>query len=153
MWDLSSLTRDRTRVPCIGRRILNHWTTREIPNLHFNKCLRWALVISGIWYPPSISRGGIWVLERGREFSRATQLMVEGWERPECLQKGPILFYWPWPNSRWQSWFCAVLATASLDCGLTLGVLVVSWAGKLDTRGQTEKSSTSYEAHSSQRKP
>ena len=33
MWDLSSLTRDRTHVPCIGRRILNHWTTREVPEL------------------------------------------------------------------------------------------------------------------------
>ena len=31
MWDLSSPTRDRTCVPCIGRRILNHWTTREVP--------------------------------------------------------------------------------------------------------------------------
>ena len=32
MWDLSSLTRDQTRVPpCIGRQILNHWTTREVP--------------------------------------------------------------------------------------------------------------------------
>ena len=29
MWHLSSLTRDRTHVPCIGRRILNHWTTRK----------------------------------------------------------------------------------------------------------------------------
>ena len=28
MWDLSSLTRDRTRVPCTGRHIL-HCTTRE----------------------------------------------------------------------------------------------------------------------------
>ena len=26
----SSQTRARTRVPCIGRRILNHWTTREV---------------------------------------------------------------------------------------------------------------------------
>ena len=25
-----SQTRDRTRVPCIGRQILNHWTTREV---------------------------------------------------------------------------------------------------------------------------
>ena len=30
MWDLSSPTRDQIRVPCIGRRILNHWTTREV---------------------------------------------------------------------------------------------------------------------------
>ena len=33
MWDFSSLTRDLTRVPCTGRQILNHWTTREIPRL------------------------------------------------------------------------------------------------------------------------
>ena len=31
MWDLSSLTRDGTRAPCIGRQILNHWATREAP--------------------------------------------------------------------------------------------------------------------------
>ena len=30
MWDLSSRTRDQTHVPCIGRQILNHWTTREV---------------------------------------------------------------------------------------------------------------------------
>ena len=28
----SSQTRDRTRVPCIGRQTLNHCTTREAPN-------------------------------------------------------------------------------------------------------------------------
>ena len=27
----SSWTRDQTRIPCIGRRILNHCTTREVP--------------------------------------------------------------------------------------------------------------------------
>ena len=31
MWDLSSPTRDRTGIPCIARRILNHWTTRKVP--------------------------------------------------------------------------------------------------------------------------
>ena len=30
MWDLSSPTRDQTRVLCTGRRILYHWTTREV---------------------------------------------------------------------------------------------------------------------------
>ena len=28
-WDLSSLIRDRTCTPCIGRQSLNYWTTRE----------------------------------------------------------------------------------------------------------------------------
>ena len=32
MWDLSSLTRDQTLIPCIGRWILNRWTTREVPH-------------------------------------------------------------------------------------------------------------------------
>ena len=31
MWYLSSLTKDRTHVPSIGRQIHNHWSTREIP--------------------------------------------------------------------------------------------------------------------------
>ena len=31
MRDLSSLTRGWTHIPCIGRWILNHWTTREVP--------------------------------------------------------------------------------------------------------------------------
>ena len=31
----SSQTRARTRVPCIGRQILNHCTTREVPRIAF----------------------------------------------------------------------------------------------------------------------
>ena len=31
--DLSSLTWDWTWVPCVGRQILNHWATREVPGL------------------------------------------------------------------------------------------------------------------------
>ena len=34
----SSRTRARTRVPCIGRRTLNHCATREAPNILF-KCI------------------------------------------------------------------------------------------------------------------
>ena len=30
MWDLSSPTRDQTYISCIGRQILNPWTTREV---------------------------------------------------------------------------------------------------------------------------
>ena len=31
----SSWTRDQTYVPCIGRQILNHWTTREVLSYRF----------------------------------------------------------------------------------------------------------------------
>ena len=36
MWDLSSLTRDWTCTPCIGRWRLNHWVTREVPLLYLD---------------------------------------------------------------------------------------------------------------------
>ena len=35
MWDLSSQTRDRTHVSFIGSWILDHWTTREAPQVCF----------------------------------------------------------------------------------------------------------------------
>jgi len=35
MWDLCSLTRDRTYVPCVATQILNHWTTTEAPKATF----------------------------------------------------------------------------------------------------------------------
>ena len=31
VWDLSSQIRGGACVPCIGRWVLNHWTTREVP--------------------------------------------------------------------------------------------------------------------------
>lgn len=35
MWDISSLTRTETHVPCFARRILYYWTTREVSNFSF----------------------------------------------------------------------------------------------------------------------
>ena len=35
IWDLSSPTRDRTCILCIGKWILNHWTTKEVPVCYF----------------------------------------------------------------------------------------------------------------------
>ena len=36
MWDLSSLTRDGTLIPCIGRQSPKYWTTREVLIQLFN---------------------------------------------------------------------------------------------------------------------
>ena len=41
MWDLSSLTRDRTCTLCIGRWSLIHWTIREAPQETFECLLIW----------------------------------------------------------------------------------------------------------------
>ena len=44
----SSQTRDRTRVPCIGRRIPNHWTCREILILILTTSDALALALSSL---------------------------------------------------------------------------------------------------------
>jgi len=36
MWDLSSLTRDGTCAPCIGRQSLSYWTAGEVPSFFFS---------------------------------------------------------------------------------------------------------------------
>ena len=50
MRDLSSLTKDRTRTPCIGRRSLNHWTAREVPVFAFLEPLPFVEV-DVVWNP------------------------------------------------------------------------------------------------------
>ena len=39
MWDLNSLARDQTHIPCIERQILNHWTTRKSHEFRFSVIL------------------------------------------------------------------------------------------------------------------
>ena len=56
IWNLSSLTRNWTYVLCIGRQILNHWTTRKVPLCH-SAC--WYATMSIYWGPRS---SGIWLL-------------------------------------------------------------------------------------------
>ena len=34
-WDLSSPSKVGTQIPCVGRWILNHWATREVPHFLF----------------------------------------------------------------------------------------------------------------------
>ena len=36
MWDLSSSTRIKPTPPAVGAQSLNHWTTREVPCIHFS---------------------------------------------------------------------------------------------------------------------
>ena len=44
MWDLSSPSGDGTHVPYTGRNILNHWATKEIPQMNVN-CFCSSLLI------------------------------------------------------------------------------------------------------------
>ena len=51
MWDLSSLTKDQTCIPCIERQILNHWVTRQIPHHFFYRNFPQAYI--RVWYHTS----------------------------------------------------------------------------------------------------
>ena len=47
MWPHSSPTRSQTHTPCIGRRSLNHWATREVLRLIVSPCLKaWRTFLS-----------------------------------------------------------------------------------------------------------
>ena len=49
----SSQTRDQTLVPCIGRQILNHWTTREFPVMfifYFSLRINQLTHINLLWF-------------------------------------------------------------------------------------------------------
>ena len=54
MRDLNSPTRDQTHIPCIGRRILYHWTTREVlPPYVLNLIFQVTLPLLAILWPSS----------------------------------------------------------------------------------------------------
>ena len=90
MWDLSSLTRDWTHTPCIGRGSLNCWITREVPifllfivfsQLDFSR-LRCLFTTAS------------WLLIKRRNSQsqppRPTVLLRHGSERS---QRGPAIWY------------------------------------------------------------
>ena len=61
-WDLTSLTRDQTGVPCIGRQSLNHWTSREVPTGDFLTTGRDGAVSVAMPSVPGSAPGTRWVL-------------------------------------------------------------------------------------------
>ena len=52
MWDLSSLTRVQTQVPCIAGKILNHWTTRKVPSPILLFPTKMTLELEWAWVHP-----------------------------------------------------------------------------------------------------
>ena len=82
----SSQTRARTRVPCIGRQILNHCATREAPILRFLKELKIELP-----YDPAIPLLGIYpektILQKESgttRFITALFTISRTWKQPKC---------------------------------------------------------------------
>ena len=76
MWDLNSLTRDRTCSPCIRRQILNHWTTSKVPC-----CCSFKTSIIGVFDVP---RAFLRLFSTGSG-SGACQLYLHLWLRTNTL--------------------------------------------------------------------
>ena len=62
----SSLTRDRTWAPALGAQSLNHWASREVPDLNFyhvSLCEYSIVYLSLCWWTVSIFSPKILLLE------------------------------------------------------------------------------------------
>ena len=89
----SSHTRDRTGVPCIGRRILNHhpWTTREIPGmLTLNRPLFHTLHMKHPSDSQNQTEFRSYVIQLAPNISR--HLHSKAVEESPCIPAGWILF-------------------------------------------------------------
>ena len=103
----SSQTRTRTRVSCIGRWILNHCATREVPSysFHFSSTVlkkyhcrtiislnaassfpSWAILWDPEHFPPVLELGlslpllPSWQTEKYSRLIQVSALLLEGWE-------------------------------------------------------------------------
>ena len=83
MWDLSSQTRGRTHVLCIGRQLLNQWDTRGVPN-----SLLTSLVAQLVKNPPAMWE--TWVRSLGwedpLEKGKATYSSILAWRIPGTVE-------------------------------------------------------------------
>ena len=90
MWDLSSLTREKTRVLCIARWILNHWTTREVTNLFY------IPPISGIRYYLAFC---VWLISLSKMSLKSINIVAYGSESVSCWVVSNS-FVTPWTVAR-----------------------------------------------------
>ena len=105
----SSRTRAQTHVPCIGRWILNHCATREVPERTFLEPLLGASQVADtsrtLWH---------WVFSAGDGIydSLFTEEETEGLRGPQCLPVFPQVWWagiWTW-----------LLASSALDLAINL---------------------------------
>ena len=96
MWDPSSPTRDQTHVPCIGRWILNPWTTRKvltffsIPCISFLRRLTFFICFK---YVHNISITSVLALVDCLFFRKFEIFLVLGTMRNILLKPGHFVFY------------------------------------------------------------
>ena len=70
--DESSWPRDRTHISCIGRWILYHWPTREVPTPHGYKSKIFSSQFGDVVQRQMVSRMGTWLVVRRCGFNSAS---------------------------------------------------------------------------------
>ena len=78
----SSWTRDWIGVPCIGRQILNYWTTREVPPCLFNLYAEYIMRNAGL----EETQAGIKIARRNVSSIQFSRSVVSDSLRPHELQ-------------------------------------------------------------------
>ena len=76
---VSSWTTDWTRVPCFSRRILNHWTTRNVPDCKFYKRLCKQLEKAMATHSSTLAWKIPWTEEPGRLQSMGSRRVRGNW--------------------------------------------------------------------------
>ena len=150
MWDLSFLTRCWTHTPFSGRWSLNHWTTREVPDLSFlsflcgRQLLRWWLLLEcglnlvklmGYFFQGQVVRDfcslllSLWELVMDREASHAAVHAVT--ESRTWLKDWTELNFSLLTCSLWWTWLpcCKEASTHALQA-TSSQQLVSSWSSQ-----------------------
>ena len=102
MWDLNSLTRNRTQTPCIGRQSLNHWTAREAPvealgnvtcvsSLQNPACLDSAESLQAVGYMVVMALSRL--AHRLGVFARSVSVLSLAWDRAQRHLLCPLHCY------------------------------------------------------------
>ena len=100
MWDLNSLTRNRTQTPCIGRQSLNHWTAREAPvealgnvtcvsSLQNPACLDSAESLQAVGYMVMMALSRL--AHRLGVFARSVSVLSLAWDRGIGICSAPCI--------------------------------------------------------------
>ena len=115
MWDLSSLTSDQTCIPCIGRRILNHWTNREalwwnfLNHLYYNNFF-W-IPLKNSWVLHGIKRKRSWNLPNYPVWSLIATLLVTKF----LMQYFIFFWYFSWNKGRMSQVLCIVFQSLTVN--------------------------------------
>ena len=118
-WDLSPLTRDQTCVPCIGRKILNHWANRGSPDRKFLK----GICCGRKYLPTKYILNKCWVVKCQKSHFFCYEIyLLNQWE----WSSYPLLFCLGLYFNLLAGWACPPIYKHQVSLQLHFSVLVLA---------------------------